>query len=295
MKIRLLFSLILSFALLSVSGFYPLNKNTFKAFKKEFALVPGGTTKLAKKTISTAPFILSKTVITNAAYLLFLADLLEEGEDGKYQIAKIQTENWEAMGNEAMGQIYHTNEAFKDYPVVNISKEGAELYCEWLSKKYKEAYPDKESLTFRLPTKDEWLRAANGGSSFSYSYSWLGPYVRNSKGEILARFKHIGAESIHQNEKGEYIIMENADSNDNRQEDGVVTDLMAPAKSYYPSILGFYNLNGNIAEMLADEREVIGGSWMDTGYDIRNESVKAYTGAEINVGFRVTASVEGWN
>jgi formylglycine-generating enzyme required for sulfatase activity len=72
---------------------------------------------------------------------------------------------------------------------------------------------------------------------------------------------------------------------------GDFADITAPVKSYWPNGYGLYNVNGNVAEMIADKEIVAGGSWNDPGYDVRNESVKPYKGAARNVGFRIVATV----
>lgn len=43
--------------------------------------------------------------------------------------------------------------------------------------------------------------------------------------------------------------------------------------------------------MLVESEEVIGGSWYDGGYDIRNRSIKKYNGASALIGFRMVATV----
>jgi formylglycine-generating enzyme required for sulfatase activity len=72
---------------------------------------------------------------------------------------------------------------------------------------------------------------------------------------------------------------------------GSYTDLTAPVRSYWPNDYGIYNMNGNVAEMVADKDIVAGGSWNDTGYDVRNKSEKPYKGAARTIGFRVVATV----
>ena len=47
--------------------------------------------------------------------------------------------------------------------------------------------------------------------------------------------------------------------------------------AYGPHRFGLYNMNGNVAEMVADRDIVVGGSWKNTGYDVRNESCLLYT------------------
>lgn len=50
----------------------------------------------------------------------------------------------------------------EDFPVSNVSWDDAAAYCEWLSK--------KESLSFRLPTEEEWEYAARGKDSRVYPW-----------------------------------------------------------------------------------------------------------------------------
>ena len=67
-------------------------------------------------------------------------------------------------------------------------------------------------------------------------------------------------------------------------------DVLAPSKSYWPNDFGIYNMNGNASEMISDGEFVVGGDWRSPGYDIRNESIKAYNGPSPEIGFRIVAS-----
>ena len=62
-----------------------------------------------------------------------------------------------------------------------------------------------------------------------------------------------------------------------------------PVKTFYRNAYGLYNMCGNIAEMVDECGIAIGGSWYDSGYDIRIDSQKHYDGPSPMVGFRVIA------
>lgn len=61
---------------------------------------------------------------------------------------------------------------------------------------------------------------------------------------------------------------------------------MAPSQSFYPNDWGLYNMSGNVAEMISEKGIAMGGSWHDTGYDVRTESAQSYTDASPLIGFR---------
>ena len=64
----------------------------------------------------------------------------------------------------------------------------------------------------------------------------------------------------------------------------------AQVSSYLPNDKGFFCTIGNVAEMISGKEIVVGGSWHDPGYDVRNESYKTYKGAGPTIGFRVVAT-----
>ncbi len=219
-----------------------------------------------------------------------------KGEFDKYEIAKIDTNNWTTelkWGNQAYSEHYHDHPAYRDYPVVNVSKEGAELYCQWLSAKYDSISGGELKLKFRIPTHAEWMRAIRG-DSHNRVYSWNGPTLqkqdgnRQFYGSMQANCVRNGAECITRNqETGKLeVTLENVVHNVS----GDFNDVLAPSISYWPNDMGVYNMNGNTAEMIADKNLVVGGDWRSPGFDVRNESTRTYKGASVTVGFRVVAS-----
>lgn len=280
----------LSIVLMSfISGKKPSEKTAKKQLDEFCAYVPSGNTLIEKDTVSVQGFYMSKGEVTNIQYQEFLADLRRKGELDKLKIAEPDTTNWNTelkWNNQKYVDYYFSHPAYQNYPVVNVSKEGAELYCEWLSEKYDSLSGGELKLKFRIPTHIEWLRAANG-SRMKSSYSWGGPYLRNTKGQVLANFVRFGAENITRNEETEIYEVTTKNIGYNFDDDADVT---APSISYWPNEFGIYNMNGNVSEMISDKDLVVGGDWRSPGYDIRNESTRAYKGSSVTVGFRVIAT-----
>lgn len=268
----------------------PSLKTAMKILNGFCSYVPSGYAMLNGDSSSVQAFYMSSTEITNLQYNEFLADLKKMGETDKLAVAQIDTACWTRgkMYGEPMAKYYHSHPAYYNYPVVGISKEGAELFCAWLSEKYLALSNGELKLQFRLPTQEEWIRAARGNKHYQ-TYAWETPYLRNKEGNVQANFLNIGAENVRRNgETGEFEIALEALAIS--PEDGNV-DLLAPAKSYWPSEQGFYNLNGNVAEWLADGQRAAGGAWTSPGFDIRNESIMQVQGTRPDVGFRVVATI----
>lgn len=263
-------------------------KKGTKVLNEFCAYVPSGNVAINSDTISVQAFYMSKTEITNHQYKDFLADLQRKGETDKLEKAKIDSSSWNTFvpaGNSYTNH-YHSHPAYNEYPVVNISKEGAELFCDWLTTKYDSIFAGTISLKFRIPSRNEWLKAANGGSE-SKLYSWGGPYVRNAKGNVLANFLRLGTENITRNDStGQFEIVRPMTRSIANNE----ADILAPARSYWPNAFGFYNMNGNASEMISDGDFAVGGDWKSPGYDIRNMSIKPTSGPSPVTGFRVVAT-----
>ena len=289
---HLLFVGITSITLMSfISGNKPSAKTAKKVLDNFCAYVPSGNTLIENDTVSVQGFYISQGEITNIQYAEFLTDLRKRGELEKLKIAEIDTNNWNTelkWENNKYADHYHKHPAYYDFPVVNVSKEGAELYCEWLTNIYDSLSGGELKLKFRIPTHTEFIRSAMGDNGFR-SYAWGGPYLRNTKGQILANFLQSGPECITRNqETGKLEVTTDKVGYVDPSMDGA--DVTAPSKSYWPNDFGVYNMNGNVSEMISDKKLVVGGDWRSPGYDIRNESARAYKGSSTTVGFRVVAS-----
>lgn len=199
--------------------------------------------------------------------------------------------------NEPMTRAYFTHPAYDDYPVVGVTWDQANAFCAWRTKLWND-YRIEQGMApveeFRLPTEYEWEYAARGGRNLS-PYPWGGPYIRNTKGCLLANFKP---------GRGNY------------PEDGGLYTVNA--KSYWPNDYGLYNMAGNVAEwtltayddaavmFIHDEqpdyrydakedeanvmkRKVIrGGSWKDIAFFLQNgtRSSEYQDSAKSYIGFR---------
>jgi formylglycine-generating enzyme required for sulfatase activity len=254
---------------------------------KGFVYVPSGTTKSKNESFSVQGFFMKATEVTNSEYREFLNDLSAKGRTEDLAIAQIRAEGWKNAGTfmQPFVEHYHSHPAYDNYPVVNITKEAAQLYCSWLQEKL-EAKMGQGAVMVRLPTEKEWEYAAMGGRE-NYPYPH-GYNLRNAKGNFLYQFTTVGDEAVCRDSiTGTPQVQANA----GRSSSGGIGP--APAKSYFPNDYGLYNTSGNVAEMLLEEGRTKGGSFQSTGYDIRIDAPDAYAGfagASPYIGFRPVVS-----
>ncbi|MFT6846502.1 MAG: sulfatase activating formylglycine-generating enzyme, partial [Cryomorphaceae bacterium] len=290
MKTKALFSLIVLFVL--VSAFKERPKNLIKlkkVFTSSYAYIPNGSVTIDEREIETSAFYMFRTEVSNLNYAEFLNFLTEDKLKSKYAV---KSNNWtELFASEPLAEHYYAHPAYENYPVVNVSAENAGAYCDWLTSVYETidiGLPDDMKLVFRLPTRAEWVRAANGEAISSYS--WGSGYLRNTDGVYLANFNGIGSEHIHRNaETGEFEIVTLPSYMGVAGHLNDHADVTAPVDGYAAHGFGLKQMNGNVAEMLADSDQAAGGSWRSPGYDIRNESLMPYDDASPEVGFRPIA------
>ena len=265
-----------------------------KSFMKEFAYVPNGAIEVESAEREVSAFYMSKTEVSNRQYRDFLAAMDTADAETQKTIA-IHRDNWvKGRWNcEPFVRYYSSHEAYNNYPVVNISHEAAQLYCDWLTAHYKTqdiGLPENMQLSFRLPTRAEWMHAASSGNKGPYA--WGGPYLRNKKGCELANFSSHGSENItYDSETETYKVVPTAGLAFMGVAGAVNSnaDVTAPVHSYSPNSFELYNMNGNAAEMLSEPGIAAGGSWASPGYDIRNESIMDYEVSSPCVGFRPVA------
>ncbi len=229
----------------------------------------------------------SKFEVSNIQYRLFLNELKKNNKIKEYNIAKIDTNKWKICHHEPYVQYYHSHPAYNDYPVVNISYEGANLFCEWLTEKYNSYSKRKfNKVKFRLPTGQEWLKAARGGLETAI-YPWGSSYLINIKGDALCNYRQVGDENLHRDKStGEIIVLKYINIISIRSD---LADITAPVKWYSSNGYGLYNMSGNVAEMIIEKGRTKGGSWNSVGNDVKIDAEDEYEGFEVGspyIGFR---------
>ncbi len=125
--------------------------------------------------------------------------------------------------NEPMLLKYFSHPGFSEYPVVGVTWEQADAFCQWRTDFY--ASNNVTGIQkYRLPTEAEWEYAARGGRKMA-TYPWGGNYARNEKGCFLANFKPY---------RGGYS-------------DDTGTATMKVAQ-FSPNDFGLFDMAGNVAE-----------------------------------------------
>jgi formylglycine-generating enzyme required for sulfatase activity len=208
--------------------------------------------------ITLSNFYFSKYEVTNEMYIQFLNSIADSVKRNKFNP---QDENWTSETNLLQYQHYTTQ--FPNHPVVNITKEAMIAFCSWLTELYNKDPKRKfEYVKFSLPTAKQQLRAMTGDLDLQ-SYSWGGPYYCNAKGEFMMNFNPLIEFEVYNEDKltrdltyrkGQLPILKRS-----RALDGF--ELTAPVNSYYPSLFGIHNTNGNVAEVVSNSDYVLGGSF----------------------------------
>ncbi len=245
------FIAILLSTLMVISIGAKVNDSPYFKTPKGYSFISPGQYQSKVGTVTMQAYFMSSCEITNGQYKLFLDDLKKQTDTTDYSIAKIKADNWKTL------KVFDGSEysSWANYPVVNISKEAAILYCQWLTKKLQAEDKNEHTIEVRLPTRNEWEWAAMGGIKDAV-YPWNGPYLRNSKGCYLAHFK-------------------------------VLSQPYGPYKValYSPNGYNLYDMAGNVAEMVSDADLVKGGSWNSLPYELKITEEAPYSVSPM-VGFR---------
>ena len=254
-------------ASLALVSFIPQPDKSFdikKKLKHNFALVPSGTVIIEGNTSAIKSFYISKTEVSNEDYNLFVKDIAASGD--KVLLEKVQMDNqkWETVcHNTPFVTLYSTHQSYSNYPAVNITYEGAVEYCKWLTENANKDSKKGPVYEARLPTREEWVRAAEGNLS-RINYAWGGQYVRNSKGCDLCQY----------NGTSEAVPLYD------------IRNYPCKTDAYFPNTIGLYNMNGNAAEMVAQKGMAVGGSWASKDSEVKILSTMTYQEPSPIVGFR---------
>lgn len=278
MKTKMLITISLVFiSFILLSGF---KNDKIKGAASNYSYIPQGSCIINDSAFSFDGFWISQIEVTNALYAIFLADLKQQDNEADLSIAVVQNDKWSKCEYPWLGvfsEYYHSHKSYADYPVVNITYDGALLYCKWLTSKLED-----KNLEYRLPTKREWIYAAKGGFEKT-EYAWGGSYLRDKKGDPMCNFLKVGDERVHKGEFGFIIMYLSKLEMINSNESGGV---ISPSSSFAPNGWGLFNVCGNVAEIIQEKGLAMGGSWNDTGYDVRIMSEKKYIEPSPMIGFR---------
>ena len=257
-----------------------------------YEFIPNGTYDRINDSISVNSFYMKQTEVTNLEYRTFLFDLLKQNRRKEFLLAKPDQTRWVIdypyAFVEPMKENYFSHPAYDHYPVVGITRDGAEMYCKWFTIELNKSFGLKVVNDVRLPTKYEWEYAAKGGMKKS-PYPWGGPYLRNSNGCFLANFKP--------GSKANEVVCESFKENKEVLSGGKFTAdgafFTAKVNSYNPNDFGLYCMSGNVAEMVVDENKMPatkGGSWSSIGQELQiiegKDRFKGLTKPSVDVGFR---------
>jgi len=220
-----------------------------------------------------------KDGITNTLGMKFLP---VKGTDVLFCIHETRRQDYAAYAAEAPG----VNGSWKnqqidgipcgdkdDHPVVGVSHEDAQKFCEWLSK--------KEGKTYRLPTDEEWSIAVGLGRKEKHGknitpemlnqkeqteFPWGGDYPPKTKDQA----GNYADESWHEKFPTQPWM--------EKYSDGFPTT--APVMSFQPNKLGLYDMGGNVWEWVEDwwnapkvDRVLRGASF---AYDDRGHLLASY-------------------
>ncbi len=258
-----------------------------KIHKDHYAYIPSGSTSYKGEVYSVHAFYMQVNEVSNLQYRTFLNDLLIQGRTEDYQKAYPQEYQWSKQlegDHSSMQNLYFTHSAYDNYPVVNVTREGAEMYCEWLTLETSKSKYVNDAMALndlRLPQRVEWTYAASNGDSKNV-YPWGGPSTTNAEDCYLANYK---PDSLSYHEDGAFFT--------------------ASTGTYHPNDFGLYNMSGNVAEMvygttefdsksdlisLKKEAGTAGGGWMDDAETLKIEADDPHNGiteGHPNIGFRV--------
>ena len=207
--------------------------------------------------------------------------------------------------NEKYVRMYFSHAGYNDYPVVGVSWEQANAFCNWRTEFLRKSL-GKEGVyvePYRLPTEAEWEFAARAGVNKN-KYPWEGDLpLTEDEGCFYANFKP---------QEGNYV------------KDGSI--VCAPVGTYEPNDFGLFDMAGNVSEwtstaytesidrMTSDlnpeyrynvakddpykmSRKIVrGGSWKDVAHNIRADlRMWEYQNEQRSyIGFRCVRSKVGY-
>jgi formylglycine-generating enzyme required for sulfatase activity len=209
---------------------------------------------------------------------------------------------------------YFSLEENKNHPLVGITYEQALEYCAWRSahtnfyfaqmlannKRYQSFKHKKVTFTYRLPTAEEWEKAAAAGLNPEiYPYGlkdiYVEPHIQYNVREIYLRLNKSKSkkeikQAIKIHEKKDSVLRI------------VCADKISPFFDFkkegpdfiyqaIPNKLGFYHMSGNVAEMTSTKGIAKGGSFQHPLQECTISKNNPYSNASTWLGIRLICVV----
>jgi len=280
-----------------------------KTDKELYTPVEAWKTNYMGKPVTVDAFIMRNMQVTNLEYHTFLTDLLLQDKKEEYNKAKVNPEVWKNFSLAGLAESYFTNEKYNDFPVVNISIEGALLYCSWLEREVNKYAVENKVKTkpfkIRLPRDVEWINSVAVGYAFMPVCSGYNTLYEIKEGYIDDAFLKRVATIKKRKKKIEEVDMLYSTNRYGMSEKEII-DIYnkaypyydpLPADTIYPKRMNRYCEIGHVSEMTYEMRSgnimVIGCCWesKETYQQMLSEFHK--TNASPFVGFRPVIIEEG--
>jgi sulfatase modifying factor 1 len=171
-----------------------------------------------------------------------------------YPDTLIFLKDFSRVSNQPMTQMYFWHRLYKDFPVVGVTWQQAQAYCNWRSMQYNKAIDENNSgttakklpyATFGLPAEGEWEYAAfallspySDYRKIAYSrriFPWDGQELKDEKGGFRAKF-------------GEVFDQNNFQLKSYQDYRSIEAEYPCQTKSYADNDFRLYDMAGNVAE-----------------------------------------------
>jgi formylglycine-generating enzyme required for sulfatase activity len=234
---------------------------------KIMSRIPPGTVLLNKN------FGVDILEMRNIDYLTFINYVAAEyGKNSKEYKEVLPDKNvWKnhIVDGVDLSNVYFTNNKFYNHPLVGVSYEQAQLYCQWRTSyinnlyklyhiKYTKSIGVPKRITYRLPTPQEWDMILN-------------------------------ADSIYLPDKGMVKPEENVNHDQSAVNKRIAEGLTSSVFYFWKNEIGIYAIDDNVSEMTSEPGVAKGCNWT-TGTG--KNTTCHYDKPENWVGFRCVVDVE---
>lgn len=225
----------------------------------------------------TDDLFIDKTEIANIHWREFLFWILHFDKDTVLHEKMLpDTSVWQNRSI-SLTEYYFRHPGYNYYPVVGISYEQAEAFCNWRSDRVNELYQRRpqqnpfpgKKYRYRLPTKEEWEYAAAGKLDTAQF-----PYGRESVTGTKGAWK------------GHRLF--NYLRTDTTEKD---IPLVVTVDAFLPNAFGLYNMIGNVSEIITEKGAAKGGNYTLPLQQCRVVDTQYFTGPEVWLGFRCVCEV----